>query len=215
MANREQFERGNGEPALGRDPYPSVPYEPRGYDGPRYEAGHGPAGDPRHDDGPDLKTLVSSLGRDASQLAHDEMTLAKLELRKVADTLSSDLRTASRTLVKDLTKVGVALTLAMLAGLALTAAAVIGIGVLVGAYWAGGLIVGVVLLIAAAMLGKSAGSDLSDSGSLRLEDTRRVAQQKKDVLQDEVKETKRFAAEEAREFKRHASPGRTSTQTRH
>lgn len=214
MANRDEYDRGNGEPGYGRGPYPSVPYDPPGYGGPRFEYGAG--GAPRHDmDGPDLKTLVSSLGRDASQLAHDEMTLARLELRKVADTLSSDLQNATRTLVKDLMKVGVALTFAMLAGLALTAAAIIGIGALVGAYWAGGLIVGIVLLAAAAMLGKSAGSDLSESESLRLENTRRVTQQKKDVLSHEAQETKRFAQEEARDFKQHASPGASAGQTRH
>ena len=214
MANRDDYERGNGAPGYGRGPYPSVPYDPPGYGGPRFESGSG--GAPRHDmDGPGLMTLVSSLGRDASQLAHDEMTLAKLELRKVAETLSSEVQTATRTLVKDLMKVGVALTFAMLAGLALTTAAIIGIGALVGAYWAGGLIVGIVLLAAAAMLGKSAGSDLSDSDALRLENTRRVTQQKKDVLAHEAQETKRFAREEARDFKEHASPGGSGGQARH
>ena len=56
----------------------------------------------------DLRTLFSRLGKDVSQLAHDELSLAKMELRSVADTLSDDLRNAGKTMVKDLAKVGVA-----------------------------------------------------------------------------------------------------------
>ena len=126
---------------------------------------------------PDLKTLLSRLGQDVSQLAHDEMTLAKLELRSVAEALSRDVQDATRTMVKDLAKVAVALSLAVLAGLALTAGAILGIGLLVGAYWAGGLIVGAVYLVAAAAFGMSAARDLRTSEAMRLESARRRAEE--------------------------------------
>jgi hypothetical protein len=94
-----------------------------------------------------LSTLLSRLNQDATSLIRDELELAKLEVRDVASAVSSDVHDAKTTLVKDLTKVGVALSLALLAGMALTACAIMGVGVLVGAYWAGALIVGVVLLV--------------------------------------------------------------------
>jgi ABC-type multidrug transport system fused ATPase/permease subunit len=174
---------------------PHEQYDPRG-----------PAGWRGSGDRADLKELLSRLGQDASQLAHDEMTLARLELRSITTTLSDDLQNASRTLVKDMAKVGIALTLATLAGLALTAGAIIGVGILVGAYWAGGLIVGGVLLLLAAVFGISAARDLQTSDALRLEKTRRSAERSKDVLAAEAEETKRFASEEASELKYRASP---------
>lgn len=160
-----------------------------------------------------LRTLLSRLNSDASQLVHDELELAKLELRDVADALSQDVREAGRTLAKDLAKLGVALSLALMAGLALTAGAVLGIGRLLGdAFWAGGLIVGVIFLIAAGLASRSAAADAADSDALRLTRTRRTLEEDKDVLAEEARETKDFAQREAREFKRHvkgeASPHR-------
>ncbi|HEX2165998.1 MAG TPA: phage holin family protein [Longimicrobiales bacterium] len=166
-----------------------------------------------HDD-VGLKTLLKRLNEDASQFVHDELELAKLEVREVAGALSNDVREAGQTLAKDLAKVGVALSLALMGGLALTAGAVLAIGELLGdAFWAGGLIVGIVLLIAAALAGKSAASDAQSSSALRLENTRRTMQRDKQVLADEMRETKEFAQREAQEFKEHASPG--GTQHRH
>ena len=78
------------------------------------------------DDDVGLKTLLGRLNQDASQFVHDELDLAKLELREVAGALSSDVREAGQTLAKDLAKVGVALSLALMAGLALTAGAAVG-----------------------------------------------------------------------------------------
>lgn len=153
-----------------------------------------------------LKTLLKRLNQDASQFVHDELELAKLEFREVAGALSSDVKEAGSTLAKDLGKIGVALSLALMGGLALTAGAVMGIGALLGgAYWAGGLIVGVVLLIAAAMSAKSAANDAQNSDALRLEHTRKTFARDKEVLADEVRETKDFAQHEAREFKEHAT----------
>ena len=162
-----------------------------------------------HDDA-GLKTLLKRLNDDASQFVHDELELAKLEIREVAGALSSDVKEAGATLARDLAKIGVALSLALMGGLALTAGAVMAIGALLGgAYWAGGLIVGVVLLIAAAVSAKSAASDAQSSDALRLENTRRTFSRDKEVLADEVRDTKEFAQREAKEFKEHASPGGT------
>lgn len=180
----------------GREVYPG------GYNGASDDAG--------------LKTLLKRLNEDASQFVHDELELAKLEFREVAGALSSDVKEAGATLAKDLAKVGVALSLALMGGLALTAGAVMGIGALLGgAYWAGGLIVGVVLLIAAAMSAKSAASDAQSSDALRLENTRRTFARDKEVLADEMRDTKDFAQREAREFKEHASGSSATTQHRH
>jgi hypothetical protein len=171
--------------------------------------------DGAHDD-VGLRTLLGRLNQDASQFVHDELELAKLELRDVAGALSSDVREAGRTLAKDLAKVGLALSLALMAGLALTAGAVLGIGRLLGGeFWAGGLIVGIVLLIAAAVAGRSAVSDAQSSEALRLENTRRTIKRDSQVLADEVRETKEFAQRESREFKEHVSSSGGATQHRH
>jgi hypothetical protein len=153
----------------------------------------------------DLGTLVSRLSTDATQLVHDELELAKLELRDVTQTLSADLKEAGQTLAKDLAKLGVSLVLAMLAGLALTAGAIMGIGLLVGAYWAGALIVGVLLAIGAAIFARSAATDLQDSDALRLDSTRRAARSSTAVVRDEMQQNREFARREAAEFKDRAT----------
>jgi hypothetical protein len=179
----------------GRDPYAQ---SARSYNG----TTHDEAG---------LKTLLKRLNEDASQFVHDELELAKLEFREVAGALSGDVREAGQTLARDLAKVGVALSLALMGGLALTAGAVLGIGRLLGdAFWAGGLIVGIVLLVAAALAGRSAAGDVQDSEALRLANTKRTMQRDKQVLADELHETKDFAQREAQEFRDHAS-GNAST----
>jgi uncharacterized membrane protein YqjE len=158
------------------------------------------------DDDVGLRTLLSRLNSDASQLVHDELDLAKLELHEVAGTLSDEVKVAGRTLAKDLAKIGMALSLALMAGLALTAGAVLAIGRLLGdAFWAGGLIVGIVLLIAAALAGRSAVSDAADSDALRLKNTRQTMDEDRQILADEARETKEFMQHEVGEFKRHAS----------
>lgn len=167
----------------------------------QYDNGHDDVG---------LKILLKRLNEDASQFVHDELELAKLEVRDVANAFSDDVREAGQTLAKDLARIGIALSLALLGGLALTAGAVLGIGRLLGdAFWAGGLIVGIVLLGAAALAARSAAGDVRDSEALRLENTRRTLERDKNVVADELRETKEFAQREAREFKEHASPGGT------
>jgi hypothetical protein len=152
-----------------------------------------------------LRTLLSRLSSDATQLVHDELELGKLELRKVARELSAELSEARRALVRDLAKLGMSLVLALLAGMTLTAAAVIGVGLLVGAYWASALIVGVLLAIVAAVLARGAVSDMGDEDALRLESTRRAARHSTEVMAEEGKRTKEFLSEEASEFKRRAT----------
>jgi hypothetical protein len=152
-----------------------------------------------------LRTLVSRLSSDATQFVHDELELGKLELRNVARTLSAELSEAGRTLVRDVAKLGASLVLGLLAGMTLTVGAVLGVGLLVGAYWASALIVGAVLAIAAAVLARSAASDMGDSDALRLENTRRAARHGTGVVADEGKRTKDFVSEEATEFKRRAT----------
>jgi hypothetical protein len=157
--------------------------------------------------GVDLRTLLKRLADDSTQLAHDELELAKLEVREVVEAFSSDVQEAGRTLAQNLAKVGVALVLGSLAGLALTAGFILGIGLLLGgAYWAGGLIVGGVYLAAAAMFGVSAARSLRESPELRLERGKRTMEENRQVLQDEARETKEFVREEAETFKRHATP---------
>ncbi|HWV58581.1 MAG TPA: phage holin family protein [Longimicrobiales bacterium] len=178
---------------------------------PKRERFDGPSTRPspaRPDGEADLRELVGRLGRDASQLAHDEITLARLELRSIADTMTTELRDAARTVATNLAKIGVALVFAMLAGFAITAGAILAIGSLLGgAYWAGGLIVGVVWLVVAAVLGAGAARDLRKPDSpLRMEETRRAAEHGSDVLNSEAQETKHFVQDEGREFKRRATP---------
>lgn len=154
-------------------------------------------------DGVDLKVLLGRLNRDATQFVHDEVELAKLELRDVAEAFAADVQAAGKTLALDMAKLGMALSLATLAGLALTAGAILAVGQLLGgAFWAGGFIVGAVLLIAAGTLGMSAVRDVRESEALRLEQGRRTLERDKDVLQDEARRTGEFAREEAEEVKR-------------
>lgn len=149
-----------------------------------------------------LKLLLNHLSSDASELIHDEMDLAKLELREIANAFSSDIQSAGQTLVKDLLKAGVALSLATLAGIALTTGFILGLGALLGgAYWASALIVGVVYLGGAAVFGMSAGRDLQQDKSLRLEHGRETLRRDKNVLHEEVQRTKDFSRQAAHTFK--------------
>lgn len=179
---------------------------PAGYDRPRADPSHQlrtPHNGPTAGDGADLKVLLGRLNRDATQFVHDELELAKLELHDVAEAFASDVQSAGKTLARDMAMIGMALSLATLAGLALTAGAILAVGQLLGgAFWAGGLIVGAVLLIAAGILGWSAAKDMGDSESLRLEHGRRTLQRDKQVMQEEARRTKGTAREGASDFKR-------------
>jgi hypothetical protein len=153
----------------------------------------------------DLRTLIRRLSSDATQFVHDEIELGKLELRRVSENLSADLSEAGRTVVRDITRLGVALVLASLAAATLTVAAFLGVGLLVGAYWAGALIVGIILAIAAAVFARSAATDMKDSDALRFENTRRAGRHSTAVIADEGQRTREFVSEEGAEFKRRAT----------
>lgn len=127
-----------------------------------------------------LGELFRELADESVDLIRQEVNLAKLEIR---DTTSA--------LARDLVKMAVAVGVAAVGGLALVASAIIVLGEILGdAYWAGALIVGVVLLLIGAILAKSASSDMKN----------------RDVKPDEtiqtLREDKRWARGEARDFKR-------------
>lgn len=105
---------------------------------------------------PGLTDLFRRLADHASSLVRGEVALAKLEMRE-----------AARGLMRDSTKLVLALTLAWFGGLALTAAAAIGVGHLLGGrFGLGALIVGVVFLVVGALLARS-GMRVFSSGELR------------------------------------------------
>ncbi len=147
-------------------------------DGRRSDAG-GPIERAR-DEATTLKTLFRELGEDASTLVQEEIALAKLEMRR-----------ETRAIAADAAKVGIALGLAWLGALALTAFLILVLGQLLGElFWASALIVGVAFLLIGGILARNAMSDLK-SRSLKPEDT-----------METLREDKRWAKQEAQEFKR-------------
>ena len=95
--------------------------------------------------------LFRQLTSDASHLVQQEVHLAKAELKESVARV--------RTMVVGF---AVAAALAIPGALALTAFLVIGLGALIGSYWASALIIGVVLMIAAVVLGRRAMSIVKD-----------------------------------------------------
>lgn len=98
---------------------------------------------------PPLGELFKQLSNDASRLVRQEVALAKTELRESASVLG-----------KDAAKVGVGAGVAIMGAFAMLAFAIIGLGDLLDNYWLSALIVGVVLLVIAAVLVKSATNDI-------------------------------------------------------
>jgi uncharacterized membrane protein YqjE len=92
-----------------------------------------------------LGDLFKRLSADSSHLVQQEIQLAKMELQESAARAA-----------KAATRIGVAFVLALPGIMALTAALVIGLGILINSYWVSALIVGVVILVIAAILAKSA-----------------------------------------------------------
>jgi uncharacterized membrane protein YqjE len=153
------------------------------------EHAHGP---PRHARGPidrakeeasSLKVLFRQFGEDASTLVQEEITLAKLEMRREA-----------RAITTDLVKVGIALGIALLGALAFTAFLILVVGQLLDeAFWAGALIVSALFLLIGGLLARNAMKDLKKR-NLKPEDT-----------VETLREDKRWAKQEAQEFKREFS----------
>jgi len=129
-----------------------------------------------------IGVLLRQLGDDVSGLLRDELALAKLEMRREA-----------RGLGADLSKVGVAVGLALLGAQALTAFLIIGLGLLLGAYWAGALIVAVLFLGVAAILGSNAAKNLRERNPVP------------EATLESLREDAQWAKREGREFKREVS----------
>jgi hypothetical protein len=115
-----------------------------------------PKPEPRHPqeryrDEPPLGELFRQLSDDATRLVQQELALAKTELRQTGTEL-----------VRDGVKIGAAAGLALLGALAATAFLILALGALLGNYWLSTLIVAVLLLGAAAMIGKPAIDDIRE-----------------------------------------------------
>ncbi len=135
--------------------------------------------------GPGLTDLFRRLADHASSLVRGEVALAKLEMRE-----------AMRGVVRDSSKLAIALTLAWFGGLALTAAAAIGVGHLLGGRYAtGALIVGVVFLAIGGLLARS-GMRAFSSGELR-----------PDATLASLDRTGTWAKQELRELKKELTTG--------
>ena len=101
-----------------------------------------------------LGELFKQLSTDTGELIRQEAALAKTEMREVGSTLA-----------RDGAKIGVAAGLGLVGAMALTAFLVITLGDLFGdSYWLSALVVGLLALAGAAMLGRSAVSDIRERG---------------------------------------------------
>jgi uncharacterized membrane protein YqjE len=123
--------------------------------------------------------LLRRLGDDLVGLIQDEIELAKVEIRR-----------EMRGIGADLGKIALAAGLALLAAHALTAFLIIGLGLLIGSFWGSALIVGVLYLIVAGVLAKTAASNLQDRNP--------VPEATVETLQEDA----RWAQREVQEFKR-------------
>lgn len=98
---------------------------------------------------PSLGELLRRLTDDTTELVRQEMLLAKAEVRRTGATL-----------VRDGTRIGIAVGFALAGTLALGAFAVLALGQLLDNYWLAALIVGVVLLGIGWLLGNAAVADV-------------------------------------------------------
>lgn len=156
---------------------------PRGGDGDaRVAAVHGPV-DRAREEAHSLGVLFRRLGDDATTLVREEVALARLEIRREAKAITSDL-----------VQVAAAVGLAALGALALTAFLILLLGELLDSYWAGALIVGALFLIVGGLWARSAAKDLGEHAHL--------PEQTVDTLREDA----RWAKHEAQEFKREVKP---------
>ena len=123
--------------------------------------------------------LVRSLGEDLETLVRQEAALAKAEIGQVG-----------RRLAKDGAAIGLAAALGLVGVLVVSAALVLILGeALDGRYWLSALIVGALFLVVAMIMGRRAIEDIKERGIAPRET---VAS---------LKEDKRWAAQQAKEFK--------------
>jgi uncharacterized membrane protein YqjE len=128
---------------------------------------------------PSLGELFRQFGQDGVTLVRQEVALAKVELKQ---TLSGYARDAGR--------LGVAVALAWFGASALIAALIIGTGALLQNYWLSALLVAVLLLAAAAVLGRGALLQMKAT-SLKPED-----------VVETLEEDRRWAKREMQDLKR-------------
>ncbi|MGQ0561643.1 MAG: phage holin family protein [Gemmatimonadota bacterium] len=146
---------------------------------PRYGRTADRASTPQYGEEVPIGDLFRRLSQDASMLVHDEIVLAKLELR---DTVKS--------YAADASKLASAAGVALAGALALTAFLIIALGDLFNNYWLSALVVTVALLAIAAMLARGALAHMKRN-SLAPEQTVRT-----------LNEDKQWASHKARDFKR-------------
>ena len=128
---------------------------------------------------PSLGDLFKRLTTDTGELIRQEAALAKAEMQEVGSRLAGDAA-----------KVGVAAGIGLVGALSLGAFLVIALGnALGGAYWLSALIVGLVMLAVAAVMGRSALSDIR-SRSVKPEQTLET-----------LRADKAWASRQARELK--------------
>jgi len=131
------------------------------------------------DEAETVGVLLRQLGDDLVGLMQDEIALAKLEVRREV-----------RGVGADFAKIGVAAGFALLAAQALTAFLIIGLGVLIASFWGAALIVGVLFLVIAGVLAKTAASNLKERNPVP------------EATVETLREDARWAKREAQEFKR-------------
>jgi uncharacterized membrane protein YqjE len=155
-------------------------------DSPAYQDGNTAAGE-----GPSLGELLKRLSTDMGSLVSQELALAKAEMR---DSVSEA--------VKGVTKLSVAMALALAGAIALTAFLILGLGgVLDDRYWLSALIVGVVELGLGIWAAKSAIKSMGE------------ATQKPTETVESLKEDKQWASREMKDLKREMTSGDAPAQT--
>lgn len=142
-------------------------------------------------DGPSLGELLKRLSSDMGSLVSQELALAKAEMR---DSVSQA--------VKGVTKLSIAMALALAGAISLTAFLILGLGaVLDDRYWLSALIVGVVELGLGMMAAKSAIKSMGEA-----------AHKPAETVQS-LKEDKQWARQEMKDLKRDVTSGDTPAQT--
>ena len=155
-------------------------------DSPAYQEANAFAGE-----GPSLGELLKRLSSDMGRLVSQELALAKAEMRESVTEA-----------VKGVTKLSIAMALALAGAIALTAFLILGLGaVLDDRYWLSALIVGVVELGLGVMAAKSAIKSMGQ------------AAQKPAETVESLKEDKEWASQEMKDLKREVTSGDTPAQT--
>ena len=138
--------------------------------------GHGGNGLSQHES---VGELFKRLSADSTHLMRQEINLAKVELKESGQRLGSAV-----------SKLGMAIGIAIPGMLALTAFLVIGLGDLIESYWAGALIVAVVLLVVAGIMATKAMANLK-GGVIAIPETAGTLREDSQWAKQEVQAFKR------------------------